>query len=219
MSHAFRLLVLGLCLFLDDDTRGKSPEASLQSIQVEPGFRVELAPPSLWSRIPSPSNGGPTASSGSSRWATIRWVSTARESLAAWSASSKIRKAMADTTSRPTFLDGLGFPTGLMPWRRASWSPAPPISSTPRTATATARPTTARCSSRALSRGTSSTGSTASSWASTAGSMAPTATAAARSARTRRERRRDQRPRLPVPARHRRVRGRERPDPVRPSSR
>ena len=86
------------------------------------------------------------------------------------------------------FLDGLGFPTGVIPWRNGVIVACAPTSSTPRTATATARPTTARSSSRASSRGTSSIGSTDSSSASTAGSTAPTATAAGRSARRRRER-------------------------------
>ena len=41
----------------------------------------------------------------------------ARASPAAWSKSWKTPTATAATTRRPTFLEGLPFPTGVMPWR------------------------------------------------------------------------------------------------------
>ena len=64
------------------------------------GSRSSWWPASRWSRTRSPSTGAPTASSGSSRWATIRSASTARASRAASSGSSRTPTATAATTRR-----------------------------------------------------------------------------------------------------------------------
>ena len=64
------------------------------------GSRSSWPPASPWSRTRSPWSGAPTASSGWSRWATIRSASTARASRAGWSGSSRTRTATAATTSR-----------------------------------------------------------------------------------------------------------------------
>ena len=175
-----------ICL-KDVEPRGKSPQASLKSIRVAPGFTVELV-------AAEPLVKDPIAFD--------------------WGADGKLW--VVEMGDYPLGIDGKGKPGGVVrfledderrrrlrqaddvprrarlshrascPGGRACWSPAPRTSSMPRTATATARPTIARCSSPASPRGTSSIGSTASSWASTAGSMAPTATAAATSGRSRR---------------------------------
>ena len=105
-------------LLKDVEPRGKSTCGIAPVDPVAPGFKVEWSPPSRWSKTRSPSSGGPTASSGSSRWGIIRWASTARANPAASSGSWKTRMATAGTTRQTTFLDGLGFPTGLMPWRK-----------------------------------------------------------------------------------------------------
>ena len=68
-----------------------------------PVSRSSWSPASPWSKTRSLSTGGPTASSGSSRWVTTRWASTARASPAASSGSSKTRTATAATTSRRRF--------------------------------------------------------------------------------------------------------------------
>ena len=208
-------------LLKDVEPRGKSPEASLR---IDPGR----------ARVHGRAGRGRAAGEGPDRLRLggrrpalgrrdgrlparrRRQGEAGRASSASW----KTPTATAGTTRRPTFLDGLGFPTGLMPWRNGVLVACAPTSSTPRTATATARPTIARSCSPASPRATSSTGSTASSWASTAGSTAPTATAAGTVRSLKTGKTVDiQRPRLPVPARRRRVRGRERPDPVRPAPR
>ena len=81
----------------------------------------------------SPSTGEPTASSGSSRWATIRWASTARASPAAWSGSSKTPTATASTTKRPCSSTVSASRPASCPGARACSSPALRTSSTPRT--------------------------------------------------------------------------------------
>ena len=185
------------------------------------GSRSSWSPASPWSRTRSPSSGEPTASSGSSRWATIRSASTARASPAASSGSWKTPTATADTTRRPTFLDGLGFPdrrhalargrAGRVrsrhllcrgPRRRRQGRPSRGAVHRLRRGKPAASPERLRAGPRRLGL-----------------------------RRQRRQRRHgsarvktgqghvDQRPRFPVPARYRRVRGRERPDPVRPAPR
>ena len=75
-------------------------------------------------QTPSPSPGGRTASSGSSRWATIRSASTARASPAAQSSASKTPTATASTTSRPCFSTSSPFPPACCPGATACSSPA-----------------------------------------------------------------------------------------------
>ncbi len=104
--------------------------------------------------------------------------------------------------------------------QRACWSPALRISSTPRTATATARPTIARCSSPALSEGNQQHRLNGfelglDGWIYGANGDSGGSVRSLKTGKTHL----DQRPRLPVSARHRRVRGRERPDAVRPAPR
>ena len=173
-------------LLKDVEPRGKSPEASLRSIRVEPGFTVELAATEPLVKDPIAFDWGADGR---------LWVlemgdyparaPTGKGSRAASSASSRMPTATAGTTSRRRSSTASASRRASCPGETASWSPAHRTSSTPRTATATARPIIARCSSPASPRATSSIGSTASRWASTAGSTAPTATAAGLSARSR----------------------------------
>ena len=167
----------------------RSPEDSLRSIRVPAGFTVELVASEPLVKDPIAFDWGADGR---------LWVVEMGDYPLGVDGKGKPGgqvRILEDTDGdgrydkATVFLDGLGFPTGVIPWRNGVIVACAPTSSTPRTATATARPTTARSSSRASSRGTSSTGSTASSSASTAGSTAPTATAAGRSARRRRERR------------------------------
>ena len=83
-----------------------------------PASRSSWSPPSRWSKTRSPSTGGPTASSGSSRWATIPLGVDGKGKPGG------VVRFLEDTDGdgrydkQTTFLDGLGFPTGVMPWRK-----------------------------------------------------------------------------------------------------
>ena len=151
-----------------------------------PGFKVELVAAEPLVRTRSPSPGGRTASSGSSRWATIRSASTARASPAAASSSSKTPTATASTTRRRSSSTTSAIPTGVMPWRKGVLVTCAPdifyAEDTDGDGKADKREVALH---RLRARATSSTASTASSGASTTGSTAPTATAAARSSRSR----------------------------------
>ena len=200
--------------------RANRPRNLSSRSRSSPVLRSSWPPPSPWSKTRSPSSGGPTASSGSSRWATIRWAPTAKANPAASSGSWKTATATADTTSRRPFSTGSAFPPASCPGARACWSPALRISSMPRTATATARPTIARCSSPALAEGNQQHRLNGfelglDGWVYGANGDSDGRVRSLKTGKIDP----DQRPRFPVPARHRRVRGRERPDPVWPAPR
>ena len=185
-----------------------------------PGSRSSWSRASRWWQTRSPSTGAPTAGSGCVEMGDYPLGVDGKGKPGG------VVRILEDTDGdgrydkATTFLDGLRFPTGVLPWRNGVLVASRPTSSTPRTATATARPTIARCSSPASARATSSTGSTASSsgldgWVYGAnGDSGGTV----RSLKTGEDGEHPG-PRLPVPARHGRVRGRERPDPVRPAPR
>ncbi len=81
------------------------------------------------------------------------------------------------------FLEGLGFPTGVMSYRKGVLVSCARRSSMPKTPTATARPMSKELCTPVSARATSNTASMVSRWDSTTGSTAPTAIAAAESNR------------------------------------
>ncbi len=108
-------------LLKDVEPRGKSTAGLARSRSAwRRGLRLSWSPPSPWSKTRSPSTGAPTASSGSSRWETIRWASTARGNPAGSSAILEDENGDGIYDKQTTFLEGLGFPTGLLPWRARS---------------------------------------------------------------------------------------------------
>ncbi len=71
-----------------------------------PVSKSSWSPPNRSSRTQSPSSGAPTANSGSSKWAIIRWAWMAKASPAARCFSLRTRTAMAFTTNPPFFSKG-----------------------------------------------------------------------------------------------------------------
>ena len=165
-------------LLKDVEPSGKSSEASLRSIRVEPGFTVQLAAYEPLVKDPIAFDWGPTAGYGYWRWGIILSGPTEKESPAEWSASSRTRTVTVGTTNRPCSSMASASRRASWPGGTVCWSPAPRISCTPRTTTAMAAPIVARCSSPASTRATRSIASTASSSASTAGCTVRTETAA-----------------------------------------
>ena len=111
------------------------------------------SPPSRWCKIPWRSTSGRTASCGSPRCATTAARTAKRARPTAASACSKTATATARSKRRPCFStrspNRWASPCG----ERACSSPPRPISSTPRTPTATARPTSCKnCSPASASR-------------------------------------------------------------------
>ena len=216
-------IVLVRCRYRRSPTnrREQAPAESLASIKVTPGFRIELV-------ASEPLVKDPIAFD--------------------WGADGKLW--VVEMGDYPLGIDGKGKPGGVVrfledtEWRRPirqaddlsgrtrisrpascpggreCWSPALRRSSMPRIATATARPTIARCSLPASAKGNQQ-------------HRLERLRAGPRRLDLRRQRRQrrqrplgedrksdvDQRARFPVPARYRRLRGRERPDPVRPAPR
>ncbi len=136
MPQPCRLLVVSLCLivvsdlpravpavrggeaqFKEDETRSKSPEASLRSIQVEPGFQVELAATEPLVKDPIAFEWGADGK---------LWVVEMGDYPLGVDGRGKpggVVRFLEDTggdgryVKQTIFLSGLGFPSGLMPWR------------------------------------------------------------------------------------------------------
>ncbi len=161
------------------EPRGKSPEASLKSIRVAPGFTVELMAAEPLVKDPIAFEWGADGK---------LWVVEMGDYPLGVDGHGKfggVVRCLEDTNGdgrydkATTFLEGLGFPTGIMPWRDGVIVACAPTSSMPPIATAMVWPSRPSSCSQGLSRETSSIGSMGLSWGSTAGSMAPMAIAAA----------------------------------------
>ncbi len=199
---------------------GKSPEESLKSIQVEPGFKVELAATEPLVKDPIAFEWGADGK---------LWVVEMGDYPLGVDGKGKpggVVRFLEDTDGdgrydkQTTFLDGLGFPTGVMPWRNGVL-----VACAPDIFYAEDRDGDGKADHREVLYHRLWPGEPA----------APVERLRAGPGRLglwcqRRQRRHgplaedgqghpDQRPRFPVSARHRRLRGRERPDPVRPAPR
>jgi len=104
-------------LLKDVEPRGKSPEASLKSIRVAPGFTVELAAAEPLVKDPIAFEWGADGK---------LWVVEMGDYPLGTDGKGKfggVVRFLQDTTGdgrydkQTTFLDGLGFPTGVIPWR------------------------------------------------------------------------------------------------------
>jgi putative membrane-bound dehydrogenase-like protein len=100
-----------------DETRGKSPEVSLKTIQVAPGFRVELAACEPLVKDPIAFDWGADGR---------LWVVEMGDYPLGVDGRGKpggVVRVLEDKggdgryVKQTTFLEGLGFPSGLMPWR------------------------------------------------------------------------------------------------------
>jgi putative membrane-bound dehydrogenase-like protein len=135
MPERFRTLVTRLCLvvwgcalagprapggeaqFNQSETRSRSPQAALESIQVEPGFRVELAACEPLVKDPIAFDWGADGK---------LWVVEMGDYPLGLDGKGKpggVVRVLEDTSGdgryvkETTFLAGLGFPSGLLPWR------------------------------------------------------------------------------------------------------
>ena len=104
-------------LLKDVEPRGKSPEASLKSIHVAPGFTVELVAAEPLVKDPIAFEWGADGK---------LWVVEMGDYPLGIDGKGKpggVVRFLEDTNGdgrydkQTTFLDGLGFPTGVMPWR------------------------------------------------------------------------------------------------------
>ena len=159
-----------------------SPAAAQKLFRLPEACASSWSPPSRRSKAPSRWPSTRTAGSGSSRCATIP---TARARASRRRAASSVLEDQDGDgffeTSRDLRRRAALRQRPAAAGRTASSSPRRRTSSTCATPTATARPTSARCSTRASPPRTRSSASAIRSSASTAGSTSPTACAAARS--------------------------------------
>ncbi len=104
-------------LLKDVEPRGKSPEASLKSIRVEPGFTIELVVAEPLVKDPIGFEWGADGK---------LWVVEMGDYPLGVDGKGRpggVVRFLEDTNGdgrydkETTFLDGLGFPTGVMPWR------------------------------------------------------------------------------------------------------
>ncbi len=157
----------------------RSPAESLKAIQVRPGFTVELVASEPLVADPIAFDWGADATLWVVEMGDYPMGTDGKGKPGGRVLTLKDDDGDGRYDRATTFLDGLGFPTGLLPWRNGLIVACAPRSSTPRTPTTTVGPIDARSCSPGSARGTSSTGSTGSSSASTAGCTAPMATAGA----------------------------------------
>ena len=207
-------------LLKDVEPRGKSPEASLKSIRVEPGFTVELM-------ATEPLVNDPIAF----EWGADGklWVVEMGDYPLGTDGKGKpggVVRFLEDTDGdgrydkATTFLDGLGFPSGLMPWRNGVLVACAPDILYAEDINGDGKADLREVLFTGFTEGNQQhrlngfelglDGWVYGANGDSGGNV--------RSMKTRQVRG-HQRPRLPVPSRHRRVRGRERPDAVRPTSR
>src|SRR5271157_3882356 len=172
----------------NDLPRGMTPQESLSTLRVPPGFKVEITACEPLVQDPIALDWGADGK---------LWVVEMGDYPLGVDGKGKpggIVRFLEDTNGdgvydkATTFLDGLPFPTGVMPWRSGVL-----VAAAPDIFYAVDRDGDGKADHRellftGLARGTSSTASTASTSGSTVGSTGQTATAAARFARSRRAR-------------------------------
>ncbi len=150
-------------LLKDVEPRGKSAAASLNSIRVAPGFKVELVASEPLVKDPIAFDWGADGK---------LWVLEMGDYPLGIDGRGKpggVVRYLEDQNAdgiydkQTTFLDGLGFPTALLPWRQGVLVGCARTFFTRKTKTATARLTLANCSSPVSPKAISSIGSTASS--------------------------------------------------------
>ncbi len=146
----------------DDFPPALTPEQSLKAIHVPKGLKVELVAAEPLISSPVAIDFGPDGK----LWVAEMYdypsgVKGDYQPAGACPAAREIRTATASSTSRPSFSTRSISPTALPRGRRGCWSAPLPTSFTPKTPTATAKPTSARWSSPASIPATGRLASTA----------------------------------------------------------